>query len=105
MYGIESDLRHQRLLVRIVDPGESANLAAASLGVHPLHVAAFADIKRRINEDFDEAITADHLPHTIARLAIWTDRGADHRSAVAHDLRGHEANAKNVRVAVFLREA
>ena len=47
-------------LVRVVDAGETFDLAAARLGVHALDVARLADLQRRVDEHFDEVVGADH---------------------------------------------
>jgi hypothetical protein len=60
--------------------------------------------QRGVDEDFQKAIVADQLPHPVPGRAIRTDGRADDRAAVPHDLRGHEADAEDVRVAVFFRE-
>src|SRR5439155_6278812 len=84
---------------------EILDLAAARLRVHPFLVAGLADVERRVDEDLDEAVCADHLAHPVARGAVGAHRGADDGAAVADDLRGHEADAEDVRVAILLREA
>ena len=50
-------------------------------------------------------VGADHCAYGVARGAVGADGGADDGAAVARDLRGHEADAEDVGVAVFLREA
>src|SRR5207249_6494411 len=80
-------------------------LPISGLRVHPFLVAGLADVQRRVDEDLDEAIGADHLAHPVARGAVGTHRRADDGAAVADDLRGHEADTEDVRVAILLREA
>src|SRR6185503_20818373 len=94
-----------RRLVWIVDAGEVFYLSLAGEAVHTLHVAFFADCKRRINEDFHEAIRANHRAAFITGGTIRADGSADHSATVAGDLRCNETDPPDVGVAVFLREA
>ncbi len=60
---------------------------------------------RRVHEDLDEVVAAHQVAHVVAGGAVGADGRADHRAAVAHDLRRHVADAADVDVAVFLAEA
>src|SRR3972149_3839461 len=100
--GLEDDLGVLGGLVRIVDPGKALDLPAPRHGIHSLGVAGLTDLDRRIHEDLDEVVRPDHVPDVVARGAVRTDGGAQDDTAVAHDLRGNEADAPDVGVAVLL---
>src|SRR5436190_20266181 len=55
-HGVQRQLGRRRRLVRIVDAGEAAELAAPRLGVEALAVARLADVERGVDEDLDEAV-------------------------------------------------
>src|ERR1700730_5241909 len=94
-----------RRFVRIGDAGEFLDFTAARLCVHlDLAVARLADFNRAVRVDFDEVV-ADHHAQLVARLAVRGDRRTDHRDSIALEQVSHEADAADVRVAVFLREA
>jgi hypothetical protein len=50
-------------------------------------------------------VGADHVPNLVAGDPVGAHRRAQRDSAVSHDLGGHEADAPDVGVAVFLAEA
>ena len=100
--GVERELRRLGRFVRVVDARSSRGSRRAGPCIHPLGVAPLAHQQRRIDEDLDEPIAPDHCPHFVARRAVRTDRRAHRGPAVPHDLRGHEADAPDVGVAVLL---
>src|SRR5690348_18080261 len=51
-----------------------------------------------------DVCSSDLLAHLVARRAIRTDRRAHRHATMPHDLRGDEANAPDVCVAVLARE-
>src|SRR5437588_12569557 len=102
---VECDFRMNRRLVRVVHTCEVINLAPTRSGVHALRVPPLAHLDGRVNEDFDETLSAHHAAHVVARRAVRTHGGADRDSAVAHDLGRNEADAAYVRVAVVSAEA
>ena len=73
--------------------------------VHPFRIAQFANIERRIDEDFDEVGWSDHLAHGVARDTIRTHGSTDDGAAVTDDLRGNEADAEDVGVTILLAES
>src|SRR5262249_50257040 len=103
--GVEDDVRALRRLGRVGDPGEALWLAPPSPRVHALWGPRLPDRQRRVHEDLDEAIRPDHRPPLVARRPVRADRRAHRDAAVADDLGGHEADAKDVGVAVLLAEA
>src|SRR4030088_155587 len=60
---IEHDLRVRRRLVGVIDPRPASNFAASGAGVHAFGVASLTFLERRIHEDLDEPVGADHLAH------------------------------------------
>jgi hypothetical protein len=92
-------------LASAVAPSVSMVSSAARLGVHSFDVARLAYAQRRVDEDLDESIRADHVAHAVARGAIRTDRGAHGGAAMAHDFGGDESDAQDVRVAILFGEA
>ena len=58
---------------------------------------------RTCDVDLDEA--ADGAPHLVAHVAIGGNGRRDRHRAVARKQLGHESDATDVRVAVFLGEA
>src|SRR5512140_1434195 len=94
--GRQHDVRALRGLVRVVDAGEALQLPLARLSPEPLHVARLAKLGGRVDEDLEEPVAAHHRAHLGARGAVRADRRADRDAAVAHDLRGHPADAADV---------
>ena len=92
-------------LIRLVDPGETANLAACGLGIQPLAITLLAGFDRGRNVDFDEAAERrDHVAHILAGLRIGCDRRTDRDATVLGDLAGDIADAQDIDVAVLLAE-
>src|ERR1043165_968884 len=103
--GVERDLGVERRLVRVVDAREVLDLPLARAPVHALHVAPLTLLERRVNEDLYEEVCPDQEAAFVAGRAVRADGGADDRPAVPYYLRSDEADATDVRVAVFLAEA
>ena len=95
-----------RRLVRVVDACEALDLAGVGLGVETVRVAPRTLLDRRVHVDLDERAELLHqVARLLARLDVGRDGGGDGGAAVARDARGDPADALDVRVAVFLREA
>ena len=93
-----------RALVGIVDAREPPDLAAAGLGVHALRVPPLADLEGRVDVDQDETVVTDHGAALVAGRLVRAHGGADHRAVMTDDLRGDEADAADIGVAVLLAE-
>src|SRR6185436_7292141 len=91
-------------LVRIVDPGEVFDLTAARFLIHPLHISSLTFCERRVHEHFDKSLSSNSVSHIVARRAIRTHRGTNHRPLMLHDLRRHEPDPPDVRITIFLTE-
>src|SRR5690606_11242962 len=103
---VDAKLRRFGRLVRIADAREFLDHAGARLRVKALAVAFLADFERGRDVHFDETTRRlDHLAHFAARAGIRRDRRADGDAAVLRDLARNKADAANVDIAVFLREA
>ena len=70
--GVEGDLGVERGLVRVVDAGETLDLAGAGLGVEALDVAPLADLDRGVAVDLDE-VPPGKLPGVVSRPAVGAD--------------------------------
>ena len=94
-----------RLLVGIGDAGELLEDPGPRLGVEALAVPLLAHLERRGDVDQDEpAARLDHPTDLLAGRVVRGDRGADGDATVLGDLRGDEADAPDVEVAVLLGE-
>src|SRR5688500_12985345 len=58
--GVESDLCSEGWLVRVVDAGETLQLASPREGIQPLAVPLLANFDRRVDEHLYEAVLAHH---------------------------------------------
>ena len=104
--GLEPDLRIDRLLVRRRDAGELLDLAGKRRCVETFRIAPRALLERRRDVDLDERrVLLDERARVLPHLLVRRDRGDDHGGAGARDARGDPADARDVDVAVLLREA
>src|SRR5438552_9061435 len=100
---VDRQLRPERLLVGVGDPGELGDLARQGPAVQPLGVAANAFVERGFDVYLDER--ADLPPHLVADCSIRRDGGSDHDDPVPREQFGDVADATDVGVAVLAREA
>ena len=93
-------------LVGVVDAGEALDLALAGGGVDAALVGLLADLERGGDVDEEEgAELLDDLARGVAAGLEGCDRGGDDGGAGLGQLRGHEADAVDVLLAVFAGEA
>ena len=93
-------------LVGVVDAGEALDLALAGGGVDAALVGLLADLERGGDVDEEEgAELLDDLARGVAAGLEGRDRGGDDGGAGLGQLRGHEADAVDVLLAVFAGEA
>src|SRR4051812_14074420 len=97
--GIQDQVGVLGRLVRVVDASPRRDLAGSGPCIHALGITPLALLQRGVDEDFDEPIGADHLPHLVARGAIGADSGAYRDAAMPSDLRGYETDAADVGIA------
>src|SRR5712672_1546600 len=90
---IKNNLRSNRSFVWIVNACEVLDLATSRALIDAFRIALLANFQGRVNEHFNEAISAQHVTDIIARCAIWTDRSADDRSPMPYNLSRDEAHA------------
>ena len=103
---LQPQLGLERLLVRRRDAGEVLDLAGERGRVEPLRIAARALLERRRDVDLDERrVLLDEGARVAAHLLVRRDRRDDHDRAGAREPRSDPADARDVRVAVLLREA
>src|SRR6185312_15875741 len=86
-----------RLLVRIVDPGEVRDVAAARPLVEALYVPPFALGQRRRDVNLDEARA--QAPHVGSRRLVWRDQRAHNEDAVVLEPAREETDTPDVFVA------
>ena len=104
--GLEPQLGLERLLVRRGDAGEVLDLAGEGGRVEALRIAPRALLERGRDVDLDERrVLLDERARVAAHLLVRRDRRDDHDRAGAREPRGDPADARDVRVAVLLREA
>ena len=100
----DQDVRRQRRLVRIGDAGEVLDFAAKRFCVQAFAVALDELVDRAADVDLDERRFM-RATDFVADVAIRRDGGADRDDAVARQQSSDEADAANVRVAIFLGES
>src|ERR1700685_3066357 len=88
-FGMTDDFGGYRRFVGVVDACEALDLASPRLCVHGLDVAGFAHLKRRVDEDFDEALRV--LAHLAAHGTVGADVSRDGDYAVAAQKVGYES--------------
>src|SRR5204862_6831407 len=103
---VEDHLGARRSLVRGGHAREVVDLARGRGRVETLRVATRALLERRRDVYLDEGrVRLDEGARVTARLLVRRDRGHDDRGARAREARRDPADARDVRVAVLLREA
>jgi hypothetical protein len=102
--GIEDQFRLERSFIRIVDARETLQFPGASFFVQSLGIAGFANVERRIDENFDEIAGRQCGARMIAIDAIGADESsASNDAGVAEELR-HRADAADVFLTVLRGE-
>src|SRR5579884_2399262 len=104
--GVQPQLGLGGLLVRRRHPGELVDLAGEGRRVEPLRVAAGALLERGGDVDLDERrVLLDEGAGVPAGLLVGRDGRDDHGGPGPRQARRDPADARDVRVAVVLREA
>src|SRR5690606_13792175 len=103
--GIERQFGTFRLLVWIVDAGESLDFASTGFGIHPLHITLFADFQRGVDKNLDKSVGSDHVPNVVTSCSVGADCGADDRTPVPCQFSSNETDAANVDIPVILAES
>ena len=95
-----------RVLIRIIDTGETLDFARARTSVDPALVRLLAVLQRRgdVNE-IETPVLLDQLTRSLARILERRDRGGNDSGAGACHLRRHPPDTLDVLVAVLAREA
>jgi hypothetical protein len=81
------------------------DLAHAYPPVNTFCIARFADFERRVDEDFNKIIGADHRTAFVARVPVGADGCTDHKAAVPHNLRRDKSYPADIQIAVCFAEA
>lgn len=103
---LERDLLLTRLLVWVINAREALDLALPGLLIDTSPVRLLAVLQGRRDVDEEEAtILADEVPSLGTGRSERRDRGSDDGGAGLCELGRDEADAADVLVAVFLREA
>lgn len=99
----------ERWLVGVADAGEIGDFAGSSGLIETFGVAAFADVERRIDEDFDEvaglALGADPFADAIAIATVGADEGGEGDETGGGEELGEGTDASDIFFAVEGGEA
>src|SRR5579884_3458033 len=101
--GLNDQFRMLRLLVGVIDAGETLDFALIYQFVQALDIALAADFDRAFDVDFDEI--ADLLARPLTSLAVGRDGGRNTGHTVARQQAAHEGDALDVGIAILAAEA
>ena len=103
---IDDQRRLRRFLIRVVNAGETLDLAGARRGVDTTNVVALAVLQRRRNVNQEAgAGLLDHLAGLLTGLLEGRNGRGDDSSTSLGQLRGNEGDTGDVDIAVLAAEA
>src|SRR5579884_322757 len=101
--GLNDEFRMLRLLVGVVDAGETLDFALVHQLIQALDITLAADFDGAFDVDFDEI--ADLLARPLASFAVGRDGSRNTGHAVARQQAAHKSDALDVGIAVLAAEA
>lgn len=104
---VNGEVSVRRCLVRVVDTGETLDLATAGLGVDTALVGLFTVLDGSVDVNEEERATqvGDSLTGSLAGLLVGSDGGGDDGGTGTSQLTGNEGDTLDVLVAVLAAEA